>query len=103
MAEQQPGVNRLEVRVDESKMSGSNYANTVRTTTLADAVVLDFGINMPPTTQQDGNVAIFQAGARVVMPWSTAKRMASSLAQAVENYEKQFGEVRPPQPIQQGG
>jgi len=100
MADQTQSGGQRELRIDDSKLGTSAYANTIRTTPLADAVVLDFGINMPSTSAQEQNVAVFEATNRIVMNWATAKRMVDSLSQAVERYERQFGEARPPQPIQ---
>lgn len=88
-SQQQP----MQIRVDESKMT-TTYANTIRTTTTHDEVVLDFGLNMP--TQQPGDqppVALFSVGARVVLNWAGAKRFAASLARAVQGYEQEHGEI----------
>ncbi len=100
MAEQKPNPaqQQIQIRVDESKMTTS-YANTIRTTTTAEEVVLDFGLNLPAQTQQGQQALIFNVGARVIMNWPGAKRLASSLAQMVKSYEDQFGEIRLDRPV----
>ena len=82
--------------LDESKMT-STYANTIRTSTTQDEVVMDFGMNLP-VQGQDGNPAIvFSVGNRTIMNWAGAKRLAISLGQVIRRYEEQNGEI----PIQQ--
>ncbi|TVQ64257.1 MAG: DUF3467 domain-containing protein [Phycisphaerales bacterium] len=99
MADQQ---RQVQIRIDESRMTTS-YANTIRTSTTQDEVVLDFGLNMP-TQSQDGKQAMqFSVGSRVVMNWVGAKRLMMSLQQIVKQYEDQVGEIQlQRQPPQQG-
>ena len=100
MAEQQ---RQVQIRIDESRMA-TTYANTIRTSTTQDEVVLDFGLNMPTQTQ-DGKPAMqFNVGSRVVMNWVGAKRLMMSLQQIIGQYEQQMGEIQlqRPQPTQQG-
>ena len=88
-----PQSQQVQLRIDESKMA-TTYANTIRTSTTQDEIVLDFGINLPQQTGQDGKVSmIFSVGSRIVMNWVGAKRLAASLAQAVGGYEERFGEI----------
>ena len=94
----QPQQQQVQVRVDESKMHTS-YANTIRTNTAMDEVVLDFGLNLP--VQGGANQAptmAFYVGSRVVLNWAGAKRLAASLNQAVSAYEERFGEINLDQP-----
>ena len=91
---------QVQLRIDESKMS-TTYANTIRTSTTQDEIILDFGINLPQQQTKEGVAMVFSVGSRVVMNWVGAKRLAASLAQAVGGYEQRFGEIdmNPKQPI----
>jgi hypothetical protein len=103
----QPNKNQqqVQIRIDESKMT-SSYANTIRSATTPDEIVLDLGLNLPaqggPNQQPVMN---FQIGQRVVMNWSTAKRLYASLQQALAAYEQAYGtiDVGPKQPGGGGG
>jgi hypothetical protein len=93
MADQQQQQQQIQIRVDESKMAVA-YANTIRTTTTADEIVLDFGLNMPVQSGPNEQMAMhFGVGARVVMQWPAAKRLMMSLQQAVGAYEQNFGVI----------
>lgn len=88
-----PQSQHVQLRIDESKMA-TTYANTIRTSTTQDEIILDFGINLPQQQTKDGGVQMtFSVGSRVVMNWVGAKRLAASLAQAVGGYEQRFGEI----------
>jgi len=90
----QPQGQRVQLRVDESKMTTA-YANTIRTATTQDEVILDFGLNLPQQAQQGGNPSLlFAVGSRVVMNWAGAKRLAISIGQLVRQYEEQMGEIQ---------
>ncbi|MEO1129816.1 MAG: DUF3467 domain-containing protein [Planctomycetota bacterium] len=89
---QAPGDQQMQLRIDESKMHTS-YANTIRTSTTADELILDFGLNMPMQGPQQQVHMLFSVGSRVVMNWAGAKRLAASLQQAVGAYEQRFGEI----------
>ena len=102
MSNGQPQERQIQLRIDESKMT-TTYANTIRTSTMPDELVMDFGMNMPMPTQDGQGVLLFAVGSRVVMNWSAAKRLAISLGQAVRQYEEQHGEIKLPQPGQSGG
>lgn len=99
----QPQQQQIQIRLDESKMVVT-YANTIRTTTTADEIIMDFGLNMP--SQQGPNEPMsmhFGVGSRVVMNWSGAKRLMMSLQQAVGAYEQNFGVIElAPQQRRQG-
>jgi len=84
---------QIQIRVDESHMHTS-YSNTIRTTTTADEVVLDFGLNLPAQGAQGQQAMIFSVGSRVVLNWSGAKRLINSLGQVVRSYEEQFGPIQ---------
>jgi len=99
MTTNQPQQERqIQLRIDESKMA-TTYANTIRTSTMPDEMVMDFGINMPMPTQDGQGVLVFAVGSRVIMNWSAAKRLAISLGQAVRQFEEANGEIK----LQQGG
>lgn len=84
---------QIQLRIDESKM-GTTYANTIRTSTTPDEVVLDFGMNLPVPTPDNQPTLVFNVGSRVVMNWPAAKRLAISLGQAVRAFEEQNGEIK---------
>ncbi len=90
---QQSQQRQIQLRIDESKM-GTTYANTIRTSTTPDEVVLDFGMNLPMPSQDNQPTLVFNVGSRVVMNWQAAKRLAISLGQAVRGYEEQHGEIK---------
>jgi hypothetical protein len=106
MAEQKPtpaeggDAREVKIRVDESETS-SAYANTIRTSTTFEEVILDFGLNMPVPGQQDQMV--FKVHNQVIMNWSGAKRLALSLSQLIRQREERFGEIslQPPTPVAQ--
>jgi hypothetical protein len=95
---------QIALRIDESRM-GTTYANTIRTSTTQDEVVLDFGMNLPMAGQDNQPTLLFSVGSRVVMNWAGAKRLAMSLAQVVRQYEERNGEIQlqPRQGQGQGG
>jgi len=92
---------QIQLRIDESKMH-STYANTIRTSTTQDEVVLDFGINLPVPGPDNNPVLVFAVGSRVIMNWAGAKRLAISLGQVVRQHEERNGEISL-QPRQGGG
>ncbi|MCW5766996.1 MAG: DUF3467 domain-containing protein, partial [Phycisphaeraceae bacterium] len=82
----------------------TTYANTIRTSTTPEEVVLDFGMNMPVPTPDNKPMISFDVGSRVVMNWRGAKRLAISLGQAVRQFEEANGEIQlNAQPGQGGG
>lgn len=93
---------QIQLRIDESKME-TTYANTIRTSTTADEVVLDFGMNLP-MQGPDGQAALmFSVGSRVVMNWSGAKRLAITLGQVIRQFEERHGEIVIQRPQGGGG
>lgn len=100
----QPQQQQIQIRVDETK-TVTVYANTIRTTTTADEIIMDFGLNMPVQPGPNEPMAMhFGVGSRVVMNWSGAKRLMLSLQQAVAAYEQNFGviELAPQRQQRQG-
>jgi hypothetical protein len=107
MAENQPQQpqQQVQLRIDESKME-TTYANTIRTSSTGDEVILDFGINLPmPGGADNQPVLLFSVGSRVVMNWRGAKRLAISLGQLIRQFEERNGEIQitPAQQGQGGG
>lgn len=94
---------QVQLRIEESRMHTS-YANTIRTSTTPEEVVLDFGINMPVPTPDNRPMLVFDVSSRVVMNWRGAKRLAATLVQAVQQYEAVNGTIDiNPQQQQPGG
>jgi hypothetical protein len=91
-APQQNAGQQIQLRIDESKM-GTTYANTIRTSTTQDEIVLDFGVNLPMQMPNQPPMVVFNVGSRVIMNWSGAKRLAISLGQVIRQYEEQNGEI----------
>ena len=98
MADQPNEGRQVQLRIDEQHME-TTYANTIRTATTMDEVVLDFGLNLPMQggPNQDPFM-VFSIGSRVVLNWSGAKRLMMTLHQAVSAYEQRHGEITVGQP-----
>jgi hypothetical protein len=92
MSDQQGQQRQVQLRIDESKMQ-TTYANTIRTSTTPDEVILDFGVNLPVPTQDNTPVIGFSVGGRVIMNWRGAKRLAISLGQVIRQFEERNGEI----------
>ncbi len=101
MSDSQPPQQQVQLRIDETKMQ-TTYANTIRTSTTGDEVVLDFGMNLPMPTQDNQPALLFSVGSRVVMNWRGAKRLAISLGQVIRQYEERNGEIQLNPPGQTG-
>ena len=97
-AAQQAGQAGVQVMLDERDMK-TMYANAYRIHTSAEEVIVDLGFNMPnPNPQNPGQQQmLFKVTDRVVMSYSNAKRLSTSLRQLITRYEQQFGEI-PTQP-----
>lgn len=93
MADQPQQQQQVQLRIDESRMN-TTYANTIRTSTTGDEVVLDFGINLPMPTQDNSPALLFSVGSRVVLNWRGAKRLAISLGQVIQQFERANGEIQ---------
>jgi hypothetical protein len=92
MSEQQNQQQQIQLRIEESRMR-TTYANTIRTTTTPDEVVLDFGMNMPMPGPDGRPAILFDVGSRVVLNWRGAKRLAISLGQVIRQFEQANGEI----------
>ena len=99
MAENQQ--QQVQLRIDESKMQ-TTYANTIRSSTTQDEVVLDFGINLPMQGNEGQPVLNFTVGSRIVTNWAGAKRLAISMGQMVRQYEERNGEIQLQRPAPSG-
>ena len=88
----QPESRQIQLRIDESRMT-TTYANTIRTSTTNDEVVLDFGMNLPVPGPDNQPALMFSVGSRVVMNWAGAKRLAISLGQVVRQFEERNGQI----------
>lgn len=83
----------VQVMLDERDMK-VNYSNAYRIHTSAEEVILDLGFNMPNPNQQPGQQQLlFKVTERMIMTYSSAKRLTLSLQQLVKRYEQQFGEI----------
>lgn len=96
------GQQQVQVFLDERELK-TMYSNAYRIHTAADEVIVDLGFNMPnpnPNPQSGGGAQLlFKVTDRVIMSYSTAKRLSTSLTQLIRRYEQQFGEI-PSQPGQ---
>jgi hypothetical protein len=71
------------------------FSNAYRIHTTAEEVVIDLGFNMPDPNPQGGQQRLlFKVTDRVIMSYSSTKRLAMSLTQLVKRYEQQFGEIQ---------
>lgn len=92
---------RIQLRIDESKMTNT-YANTIRTSTTQDEVVLDFGMNLPMQGPDNQPMLVFNVGSRVIMNWAASKRLAINLGQVIRQYEERNGEIQLQRPAASG-
>jgi len=83
---------QVQLRIDETRMRTS-YANTIRTSTTPDEVIMDFGVNMPVPTPDNKPMLVFDVSSRVVMNWKGAKRLAITLGNVIRQYEQSNGEI----------
>lgn len=88
-----PQQQQVQLRIDETKMQ-TTYANTIRSSTTQDEVVLDFGMNLPMQGNDGQPVLNFSVGSRIVTNWAGAKRLAISMGQMVRQYEERNGEIQ---------
>jgi len=96
---QQPNVQLV---LDERDMR-TTFVNAYRIHTTAEEVVVDFGFNMlNPNPQGGQQQMLFKVTDRIILSYSTTKRLTASLGQLIRRYEQQFGEI-PMQPGQTGG
>lgn len=109
MAEETPTTTTADVQgqnvqlmLDERDMRTS-FCNAYRIHTTAEEVIVDFGFNMlNPNPAGGQQQMLFKVTERIVMSYSTTKRLTGSLTQLIRRFEQQFGEI-PVQPGQAGG
>lgn len=94
---------QMNVRVNDQKMT-TEYSNAFRTHAAADEVLIDFGFNLVQMNPNAQNQPEAPAGQmqldwqhRIVLSYRTAKNLAVELGRVIQAYEKQFGEIKPPQ------
>lgn len=80
--------------VDDQHMKTS-YANAFRANSMAEEVMIDFGLNVvhPGSTPENPEI-IFHIDNRIILNYFSAKRLAISLSQVVRRYEEQYGEMQ---------
>ena len=93
-ARDQTGQRKIRIQVDERNLAAT-YANAFRTSSTAEEVVLDFGLNMNnPAAAETGQAdVLFQIHSRVVLNFHSAKRLALTLGQHIRRYEEVYGEL----------
>src|SRR5438105_10978831 len=90
---------QIRVRVDDRNLATS-YANSFRTNSTAEEMMIDFGINVVATvlpTAYDGpppGEIVFNAQNRIFLNYFTAKRLMLTLKQIVAQHEALFGELK---------
>ncbi len=84
---------QVRVTLDERDLK-TIFSNAYRIHTTAEEVVVDFGFNMPdPNPQQTTPQLLFKVTDRVIMSYTSIKRLSVSLSQLIKRYEQQFGEI----------
>jgi hypothetical protein len=98
-AEQQQ--QNVQLVLDERDMR-TTFINAYRIHTTAEEVVVDLGFNMlNPNPQGGQQQMLFKVTDRIILSYSTTKRLTTSLGQLIRRFEQQFGEI-PMQPGQPG-
>ncbi len=92
------GRQSVQVMLDERDLRTS-FANGYRIHTTAEEVVIDFGFNLLNPNPQGGQQMLFRVSDRVIMSYSSVKRLTQSLNQLLLRYEQQFGTIQ----VQGGG
>ncbi len=80
------------MRLDNSN-SKVFYSNAFRTTTTAEEVTVDLGLNSVEATASGGAEILFRSECRMVLSYYSAKRLAMGLGRIVRSYEESFGEI----------
>ncbi|MBI3267723.1 MAG: DUF3467 domain-containing protein [Planctomycetes bacterium] len=88
------GQRRLRVQLDERNLHTS-YANAFRTSSTAEEVILDLGLNMqnPAAVDPSQPEILFQITDRIILNFYSAKRLVLTLGQHIRRHEEQFGEL----------
>jgi len=82
------------VNLNDARMT-TTYANAFRQHANQHEVIVDLGVNVATKDQASGETTMnFTIDNRLVMNYTTAKRMAGMLVQIVQAHEKQFGEIK---------
>src|SRR5258708_38672246 len=93
------GAPSVQLMHDERDMK-STFTNAYRIHTTAEEVVVDFGFNMlNPNPQGGQQQMLFKVTDRLILSYSTTKRLTASLGQLIRRYEQHFREI-PMQPRQ---
>ena len=98
-AAEQTNPAQVRLRVDDRNLITS-YANSFRTSTTAEEMMVDFGVNVVVTSlahAYDGpppGEIVFNAQNRIFLNFYTAKRLMLTLQQMVGQHEKLFGELK---------
>jgi len=85
--QQQQQAERARIEVDSSTTIPT-HANFCRVSGTPEEVVIDFGLNPQPNTQNPDPIAVSQ---RVVVSYYTAKRLLQVLHMTVQQHEGAFG------------
>jgi hypothetical protein len=92
----------MQLRIDTSN-SVTQYTNIFRFSRMPEEVLLDVGMTgVDIGASSEGKAVpqmVMRYPTRLVMTYSTAKRMAISFAQVVKEYEDKFGPI----PVSSGG
>ena len=95
----EPQPQNVQLMLDEREMR-STFCNAYRIHTTAEEVIVDFGFNMlNPNPAGGQQQMLFKVTERIIMSYSTTKRLTGSLTQLIRRFEQQFGEI-PTQPGQ---
>jgi hypothetical protein len=84
---QQPGPQRLQVEIDDSKVMAL-YANFCRVTGTPEELIIDFGLNPQPFGMPTHPIPVTQ---RIITNFYTAKRMLHALQLTIQRHEATFG------------
>lgn len=90
-ARQQAG-QQVRLRIHETDMA-TTYANAFRTNGTAEEVMLDFGLNLVQSANDQRPEILFQIKNRVILNYYSAKRLALTLGQLIRRHEEQFGDL----------
>jgi len=86
--QQQGQQNVLRLRYDKANTA---YANLAVVTTTPEEVIMNFGVNaMPPSQEKEINIEISD---RIIMTYSSAKRLAITLGNIIQRYEQAHGVI----------
>jgi len=85
---------QVQIRMDDREIR-MTYANGFRTSTTAEEVILDFGLNLPVLLgqQSDKQETLLKLDTRVIMNYYSAKRLAMMLTQTIRRHEEEFGQL----------